>query len=275
MTERFTLPNIRCYNRPMSNQSKQTVTGQAAAIRAVLSIVGPAAVAVLVVSAAAAIWDVAAVSNQAMTALVLSSAAISSWLLGLRWYGAAAMGLRGGRPFTAGLGFASLLWIIFLLLRIFFVTIAPWAIESRPPDAGRTYIYLLLFEAFATQIWTYGLIFRTVSDWRGPLTATMVSGIIFGLIAILFFQESYAESMAGYIYFIIWGILYGLIRLRTGSLLGTVVVQSVQSFTTWIVLAPYPEPDVGQLNNLYLTATIAYMIVAWRLWPKDETDYRV
>jgi hypothetical protein len=259
----------------MSNHSNPTVTGQTAAIRALLSIVAPAAVALLVVFLAGNIWNVDVVSDQAITALVLSSVAITSWLLGVRWYGAAGMGLRGGRPFTAGLGFASLLWIIFLLLRIFFVYIAPSAIESRPQNAGRTYIYLLLFEAFATQVWTYGLIFRSISDWRGPLTATMASGIIFGLIAILFFQESYAESISGYAYFIVWGILYGLIRLRTGSLLGTVVVQSVQSFTTWIVLAPYPEPDIGQLNNLYLTATIAYMIVAWRLWPKDESDYRV
>jgi hypothetical protein len=259
----------------MSNHSNQTVTSQTAAIRATLAIVVPAAVAVLIVVLAGSIWNVDVVSDQAVTALVLSSAAITSWLLGIRWYGAAGMGLRGGRPFSAGLGFASLLWITFLLLRIFFVYIAPSAIESRPPNAGRTYIYLLLFEAFATQLWTYGLIFRSVSDWRGPLTATMVSGIIFGLIAILVFQESYAESITGYAYFIVWGILYGLIRLRTGSLLGTVVVQSVQSFTTWIVLAPYPEPDIGQLNNLYLSATIAYMIVAWRLWPKDESDYRV
>jgi hypothetical protein len=259
----------------MSNHSNQKGTSQTTTIRAMLSIAAPPAVAVLVVSLAGNIWNMEAVSNQAITSLVLSSAAITSWLLGVRWYGAAGMGLRGGRPFTAGLGFASLLWIIFLLLRVFFVYIAPSAIESRPPNAGRTFIYLLLFEAFATQVWTYGLIFRSVSDWRGPLTATMVSGIIFGLIAILFFQESFAGSISGYAFFIVWGILYGLIRLRTGSLLGTVVVQSVQSFTTWIVLAPYPGPDIAQLNNLYLTATIAFMIVAWRLWPKDDSDYRV
>ena len=50
---------------------------------------------------------------------------------------------------------------------------------------------------------------------------------------------------------------------------------AAQSFTTWIVLAPYSEPDVAQLNNLYMAAVVAYMIVAWRLWPKSESDYRV
>jgi accessory gene regulator protein AgrB len=77
------------------------------------------------------------------------------------------------------------------------------------------------------------------------------------------------------IYFIILGFLYAIIRLRTGSFLGTVIVQSVQSFTTWIVLAPYSVPDIAQLNNLYLSAVIAYMIVAWRLWPKQTSDYRI
>lgn len=259
----------------MSSDSKQALSDRTRAIRVILSILAPAGAAVFVGFLVGNIWDVSAVSDQAVTAVLLSTAAIASWLLGLRWYGIAGMGLRGGRALTAGLGFASLLWIIFLILRFFFVDIAPSAIEGRPPNAGRTYLYLLLFEAFATQIWTYGLIFRSVSDWRGPITATFISGIVFGLVAVLLFQESYTNSIAGACYFIIWGVLYGIIRLRTGSLLGTVIVQSAQSFTTWIVLAPYSEPDVAQLNNLYVAAVVAYMIVAWRLWPKSESDYRV
>lgn len=259
----------------MSSDSNQDIPSQTSAVRAILAIVAPAATAVFASILVANIWDIAGVSSQAVTAILLSAAALASWLLGLRWYGASGMGLRGGRALTAGIGFASLLWIIFLILRFFFVDIAPSVIEGSPPNAGRTYIYLLLFEAFATQLWTYGLIFRAVSDWRGPITAAIVSGIVFGVIAILLFQESYANSVASSLYFIVWGILYGIIRLRTGSLLGTVIVQSVQSFTTWVVLAPISAPDTSQLNNLYMAATIAYMIVGWRLWPKNEGDYRV
>lgn len=259
----------------MSRSTNQAASNQALAIRAILSILLPAAATVLAATLAGNIWDLTVASNQAVTAVLLTAVAIASWLLGLRWYGTAGMGLRGGRALTAGLGFASLLWIIFLILRFYFVDIIPSAIEGRPPSAGRTYIYLLLFEAFATQIWTYGLIFRSVSDWRGPITAAFISGIVFGLVAVLLFQESYTNSFIGALYFIVWGVLYGIIRLRTGSLLGPVIVQSAQSFTTWIVLAPYPEPNVAQLNNLYLTAVIAYMIVAWRLWPKQESDYRI
>jgi membrane protease YdiL (CAAX protease family) len=243
----------------MSSLSKQALSNQQRAIRAVLSLLLPAGTAVIVSFLAGMFWDTSALSNQAAAAVLLSSAAVVSLLLGILWYGIGGMGLRGGRALTAGLGFASLLWIIFLILRFFFVDIAPSAIENRPPNAGRTYIYLLLFEAFATQIWTYGLIFHAVADWRGPITAIFVSGLIFGLAAILLFQESFTGSYASMIYFIIWGFLYAIIRLRTGSLLGTAIVQSVQSFTTWIVLAPFSLPDIAQLNNLYVSAVIAYL----------------
>jgi membrane protease YdiL (CAAX protease family) len=259
----------------MSSISNQALSNQERATRAVLSILLPAGTAVLISFLAGMFWDISALSNQAAAAVLLSSAAVVSLLLGIRWYGISGMGMRGGRALTAGLGFASLLWIIFIVLRFFFVDISPSAIEGRPPDAGRTYIYLLLFEALATQIWTYGLVFHAVTDWRGPVTAIFVSGLIFGLAAILLFQESFSGTSASMIYFIILGFLYAIIRLRTGSFLGTVIVQSVQSFTTWIVLAPYSVPDIAQLNNLYLSAVIAYMIVAWRLWPKQTSDYRI
>ena len=244
-------------------------------MRAMLAIVLPAATAVLVGAFLANFLDVGDISGQAVTATLLSAIALVSWLLGLRWYGLNGMGLRGGRPLTAGIGFAALIWIIFLILRFVFVDINPTALEMRPPNAGRTYIYLLLFEALATQLWAYGLVFRAVADWRGPLTAAIVSGIVFGLTAILLFQEAYVNSLLSIFYFVAWGILYGIIRLRTGSLLGTTLVQSIHSFTAWIVLTPYPEPAVAQLNNLYVAATIAYLLIAWRLWPKQESDYRV
>ena len=103
----------------------------------------------------------------------------------------------------------------------------------------------------------------------------MTSGLLFGLVATLLFQESTSGSQFSIIYFIVWGILYGIIRLRTGSLLGTVLIQSLQTFSAWIALPPYPKPQPAQLQSLYLFATIAYVIIIWRLWPKEEEDYRV
>ena len=81
--------------------------------------------------------------------------------------------------------------------------------------------------------------------------------------------------ISGFLYFMLWGILYGVIRLRSGSLLGGVIVQTMQSFTGWIVLIPVAQPADAQLRTLYLGAGLCYLIIIWRLWPKLEDDYRV
>jgi hypothetical protein len=255
----------------MPEYREQTISKRAAGQRVALAILLPLAAAVVAALIVANVSGSSAVSGQASTAVIMSVVAVTSWLLALRWYGLAGLGLRGGRPLYAGIGFASLAWFVFLILRIFFVEISP----VGPGNSARSYFYLLLFEAFATQLWAYGLVFRAVADWRGPLAAAMAGGLLFGLAATLLFQESFAGSQFSIIYFIIWGILYGIIRLRTGSILGTVLVQSLQTFSAWVALPPLPKPQPAQLQNLYLVATIAYLVIIWRLWPKKEDDYRV
>jgi membrane protease YdiL (CAAX protease family) len=202
--------------------------------------------------------------------LQLAGAGLVSWFLGLFWYGLPGSGLRFGRPLYASIGFAVLAWVIFLAVRL---TVE---VESYSgSDSGRTFLYLLLFEAFCVQLWTFGVFFRSVADWRGPLTAAVSSGLLFGAIAFLFFQESFTTLPSSLLFFATWGVLYGIIRLRTGSLLGTVIVQAMQSFTGWQVMVPMDPPDTGQLRILYLATSALYAIVIWRLWPKEEDDYRV
>lgn len=200
---------------------------------------------------------------------LLTALALVSWLLGLWWYGLRGLGLRGGRPIFAGIGFAVLAWVAFLLLRFIFVRLIGYG------SGFRIFVYLLLFEAFAVQLWTFGLLFRAFADWRGPLTAAIASGLVFGAVAYAFFQEAVLASPTALLYFLTWGVLYGLIRLRTGSFLGIALVQALQSFTAWTVLvAPLP-PTETQLQTLYLVASLAYGIIIWRLWPQEEDDYRV
>lgn len=201
---------------------------------------------------------------------LLAGFGVVSWFLGLRWYGIPGMGLRGKRPLFAGIGFATLGWVAFLILRFLFVEIFELAAGS-----GSAFFYVLLFEAFAVQLWTFGTLFHALADWRGPLTAAFSSGIVFGVVAILFFQESFTGDASALVYFMVWGILYGVIRLRTGSLLGIVVIQALQSFTGWIVLPPFPDPALGQLRPFYLITAAAYAVFIWRLWPQEEADYRV
>lgn len=202
--------------------------------------------------------------------LQLAGAGLVSWFLGWRWYGLKGLGLRFGRPFFTSIGFSVLAWIAFLIARLATVEPGPGADEI----SGVPFIFLLLFEAFCVQLWSFGLFFRSVADWRGPLTGAVTSGILFGAIAFSTFQESYAISPSAALYFIIWGILYGIIRLRTGSFLGTTVVQALQSWSAW-QLFPVGQPDPNQLRNLYLAASALYAVIIWRLWPKEEGDYRV
>jgi hypothetical protein len=213
----------------------------------------------------------AGVSDQSTLAILFAGLGLVSWFIGLRWYGLPGLGLRGHRALYAGIGFAALGWVAFLLFRFIFVHIVGFG----PDGSARSFIFLLLFEAFAVQIWAYGLLFRALADWRGGLTAAVGSGIVFGAAAYLLFQESLTGSIVSFIYFILWGILYGFIRLRTGSLIGLVVIQAMHSFTAWVVMVPEAPPQPNELQSLYLAAGAAYLILIWRLWPKVAEDYRV
>jgi membrane protease YdiL (CAAX protease family) len=199
--------------------------------------------------------------------------AVVSWFLGLRWYGVRGMGLRGGRPLFAGIGFATMPWVALLLFRFIFPAVSGFGFGTAV--AGRAFLYLLIFEAFALQLWAFGVFFRAAADWLGPLTAGISSGILFGFVASLLFQEQLIDDWSSLLFFALWGVLYGLIRLRTGSFLGIAIVQALQSFTTWVVLLPAPEPVVSRLQTMYVLTAAAYAIFIWRLWPKQEEDYRV
>jgi hypothetical protein len=213
----------------------------------------------------------AGAGSQNGRALQFAGIGLASWFVGWRWFGLNGLGLRGGRPLTAGIGFATLAWLAFIFARFVAVEVAAYG----SPEGARTFIYILLFEAFCTQLWTYGLFFRSVADWRGPLTAAISSGILFGALAFLFFQESYASIASSLLYFVTWGIVYGMIRLRTGSFLGPAIIQALQSWTAWYVMAPTDPINPTELRNLYLISSIIYLIIIWRLWPKQESDYRV
>ncbi|HZD10439.1 MAG TPA: hypothetical protein VE553_03785 [Candidatus Binatia bacterium] len=206
-------------------------------------------------------------------ALLFAGAGAVSLVLGLRWYGLSALGLRGGRPLYASIGFAALGWVVTIIARVFVVGSEQELVVS--PTFARDFIYLVLFEAFALQLWTFGLLFHSIADWRGPLTAAVGGGLAFGVAGFLLFEEAYITDLNSLLFFVAWGLFYGLIRLRTGSILGMVVVQAMQSLTTWHILLPEAVPHPSELHLLYAITATFYVIFIWRLWPKEETDYRV
>jgi len=237
--------------------------------RAMVSVFAPVVVTLILVSVITNLFG--AVSNPlAQMSLVLSGFGVISWFTGGTWYGAKGMGLRGGRPVFAGSGFAFLGWIGLLLMRFVFSGIGGFAQEGL----GTLFVYLFLFEAFAVQLWIFGFFFRSVADWRGPLTAAVSSGLLFGVVAFLTFQESFEQTVLAFAYFLIWGLFYGLVRLRTGSIIGIVLTQAMQSLTAWQFMLPEFTPTL-ELDWLYTSMGIWYAILIWRLWPKEESDYRV
>ena len=268
---------VQCYNSGDMSNAKHTSenliipparTNLPVSVRVGLAFLLPVFISLVVTGMTGTFSGLGQATNSAP---FLAGIGIVSWFLALFWYGLANVGMRGKRPLFAGIGFATLGWVVFLFFRAILLPI-----DIQQDGAMRAFIYLLLFEAFATQLWTFGLIFRSVAEWRGPLTAAFVSGVVFGGAAFVLFQESYLTDLFGLLYFIIWGVFYGIIRLRTGSFLGIFLIQTMQCFTAWVVLGAFtPDASASQLYLVYGFSGIAYIIFICPLWPKTVSDYRL
>lgn len=202
------------------------------------------------------------------TPLLLLGIGVTSLFMGVRWYGTAEMGLRGGRPLMSGLSFAFLGWIALLIARFVSVGSDPNNIGS---SLGITFLYLLIIQALCVQLWLYGLIFRVFSEWRSPIIATWISGVLFGIVGFYLFGESFPTPL-GVLWFVVWGILYGVIRVRTGSILGIVIVQALQTLTVWHILPADPPISTAWLYGI---SGVLFIIIIWRLVPKYQSDLRV
>jgi len=209
-------------------------------------------------------------SGDSNPVLFFSILGILTLLIGVAKLRFDGLGLRGGRPLYAGIGFAAMAWVLLLILRMATVELADITLGT-----GRDFIYILLFEALALQLWSFGLLFKTIADWRGGLTAAVFSGLLFGAFAQSFFNEAYAFSAASVAFFALWGIFYGMIRLRSGSALGAVIVHTLQSWTIWRLFATLPQPEPTEMRNYYLAGAVILVILIWRLWPRRTSDYRV
>lgn len=265
--------------------------------RVLLAVLLPLAAALLLGIVTGAPFGRAEVASTS-AAPAFAALGLVSWFLGLRLYGLRGMALRGGRPLFAGIGFAVLAWVAALIGRflpglpqtfnadgqvVVSTSLLVEVVAYRSAGSGRVFLYLLLFEAFAVQLWAFGLVFRALADYRGGLTAAIVSGLLFGAVGFILFGESFVASMdapllaglASLIYFLLWGVLYGIIRLRTGSILGTILVQALQTFTVWFVLQPPPDLAATGIQTVFLAVSLLFLMIIWRLWPRRAEDYRV
>lgn len=270
---------------------RETVAPAVARNRALAAMLLPPAVALLVGIVTGALYVRGGQVGGAGAAPLFAALGVVAWFMGLRLYGLRGLGLRGGRPLFAGIGFAVLGWVAVLIGRflpalpqttfnpdgqaVVNITLLVEVVAIRSAGSGRAFAYLLLFEAFAAQVWAFGLVFRALADWRGGLTAAVGSGILFGALGFLLFGESFVPGVPALFYFLLWGVLYGMIRLRAGSILGPILVQALQTFTAWFVFQP-PDGLIGtRIQIVYLAVSLMFMIIIWRLWPRREGDYRV
>ena len=270
---------------------RETVPPATARNRTLIAIFLPLALALLVGIISGSLFAPTAAGALPNAAPIFAALGIAAWFVGLRLYGLRGLGLRGGRPFFAGIGFAVLAWVAVLIGRflptlpnvdfdatgqaIVEMALQVEVVAYRSAGSGRAFAYLLLFEAFATQLWAFGLVFRALADWRGGLTAAIGAGILFGATGFLLFRESFMPGLMALFYFLLWGVVYGIIRLRTGSILGPILVQALQSFTTWFVLQPPDDLSRTGINTIYLAVSLLFVLIIWRLWPRQEGDYRV
>ena len=256
----------------MSKSNTRSVALPPPATRTMISLFAPVIIGVIVTTAVQRL--VGSASSLADSAIFLGGIGLASLYLGMSWYGSDRLGLRGGRPFFSGAGFAFLGWIALLVARLALVAVDETLFLQEP--LLPSFFYLLLFESFAVQLWAFGLLFRSAADWRGPLTGAVVSGLAFAVIGYLTFQESFQTSFGAILYFLAWGLFYGLVRLRTGSLLGIVLIQAMQTLTGWFFIVPVRPVTPLVFNSLFYTYMgIWYAVLIWRLWPTEESDYRV
>ena len=225
----------------------------------------------------------ASTNSLSSNSIILAALGLISMFYGMQKYGTGGMGLRGGRPLFAGAGFAFLGWVVVLVVRFLYIAIDENAMLVEP--LSPIFFYLLFFEAFAVQLWAFSLVFKSVADAWGGLTAAVVSGLLFAGVAFFYFQEarfleplfgSFWLTIVALLYMVSWGILYGMIRLRTGSILGIVIVQAMQSLTTWELIPPFEFLNETNYNPLFFTITgILWAVLIWRLWPTELDDYRI
>ena len=270
---------------------REPVAPAVARSRALIAVLLPLAAALLVGVVTGALYMRGGIVGSGSAAPMFAALGLVAWFIGLRFYGLRGLALRGGRPLFAGIGFAVLGWVAVLIGRflpglprttfnpdgqaVVNIALLVEVVSIRSAGSGRAFAYLLLFEAFATQVWAFGAVFRALADWRGGLTAAIGSGILFGAVGFLLFGESFASGLPALFYFLLWGVLYGMIRLRTGSILGPILVQALQTFTAWFVFQP-PDDMIGaSIQVVYLAISLLFVIIIWRLWPRRDGDYRV
>jgi len=94
-------------------------------------------------------------------------------------------------------------------------------------------VLFYLAVALAEETWFRGLMFKALYDWRGTLPAVFGSAILFGLMHVP------THGWEGLLFSLSIGLPYAVVRLKTGNILGLVIVHWLTNLSdSFISLSP-------------------------------------
>lgn len=211
-------------------------------------------------------------------AVVASVAAVLIWGLGLEPSGQLTRGLLYGVLFLAcgavgswkfsleGTGITSKnIGRGFLYAGVILVIGLAFILALQPPvewaDLGPAIWSPVLFHlavALAEETWFRGLILKALHTWRGALVAVFGSALLFGVTHVP------AHGWEGLLFSLSIGLPYAVVRLKTGNLLGLIVVHWVTNLTDSFVLLSPANLGIVWLVVLHISVfSGASVLILW------------
>jgi membrane protease YdiL (CAAX protease family) len=191
---------------------------------------------------------------------------LGSFLIGLRRWKPADLGINlNGIRISLLSGMAIVIGRTFVILSVDWGAPPPSFNLSRLLGEG---LYYFLLVGFGEEILFRGLLYRTLEDWRGVRWAIWGSSIGFVLWHLVGQGPLVGSAM------LLYGLIFALMRWRSGGILGLVLIHGLIDFLT-VILMPdinityLARPDVTHLLGLLIgLALIAFTpLYLWKIHP--------
>ena len=92
-------------------------------MRTIVALLAPAIVAIFVSQLTSGFFIANPSNDRATTAVILGTMGLTSWVIGVLWYGIPGLGVRTKRPLFASVGFAVMGWVAYLIFHFFWLNL--------------------------------------------------------------------------------------------------------------------------------------------------------
>ena len=175
-------------------------------------------------------------------------------LVAYAWFlaGALWIGLRRWRPTelglnTRGLGLSLFYGAILIAGRTLVILAVDWeqpAPTFTPPQIIGKALFYLLAVGLSEELLFRGLIYRALLAWRGTGWAVLGSSLAFGL------WHVFGQGGLVGITMVFYGLVFALMRWRSGGILGLVIVHGLVDFSAVLLM---PSIDVTSFGNIAIS----------------------